>query len=139
MLGFSTRTSGTVWLINSPTAPPRTYSDQYVTVQTDRYVTTGYRSALFSAHSPLPTFSRSTSTYLLRSVRDIQADRQTDITTGYRSPLFSAHSPLPTFSHSTSTYLLRSVRDCSCQKPTACISSCIMMPFLSQPGPTERS
>ena len=78
MLGFSTRTSGTVWLINSPTAPPCTYSDQYVTVQTDRYVTTGYRSALFSAHSPLPTFSRSTSTYLLRSVRDIQADRQTD-------------------------------------------------------------
>ena len=36
MLGFSTRASGAVWPIISPTAPPRTYSDQYVTVQTDR-------------------------------------------------------------------------------------------------------
>lgn len=69
----------------------------------------------------------------------VQTDIQTNITTGYRSAVFSAHSPLPTFSHSTSTYLLRSVRDCSCQKPNACISSCIMMPFLSQPGPTDRS
>ena len=49
------------------------------------------------------------------------------------------HSPLATFSHNTSTYLFRSVRDCSCQKPTACIISCMMIPFLSHPGPTDRS
>lgn len=41
------------------------------------------------------------------------------------------------FSQRTSTYRFLSGRDCSCQNPTPCISSCIIVPLWLQPGPSD--
>ena len=47
--------------------------------------------------------------------------------------------PSSMFSQSTSTKRFLSGRDCSCQKPIACIISCMMVPLWLQPLPKETS